>query len=85
MTVMHVELEESVARALSDAAAKRGTDERKLAAEILARFARQEELRKRMQDPEVAALYQEFAEENRLLAEQGMEDYAAGLNREDKT
>lgn len=34
-------------------------------------------------DPAMAALYAEFAEEDRTLAETGMADYAAGLARED--
>lgn len=43
---------------------------------------------RRMPPPEwdeskMAALYAEFAEEDRALAEMGMADYAAGLARED--
>ena len=34
-------------------------------------------------DEELAALMAEFAEEDRELAEMGMEDYARGLTRED--
>ena len=34
-------------------------------------------------DVEMAALYAEFAEEDRALAEAGMSDHAAGLARED--
>jgi len=34
-------------------------------------------------DPAMAALYAEFAEEDRALAEAGMSEYAAGLARED--
>ena len=34
-------------------------------------------------EAEMAALYAEFAEEDRALAEAGMADYAAGLARED--
>ena len=33
--------------------------------------------------PEIAALYAEFAEEDRALAEMGMADYSAGLAQED--
>ncbi len=32
---------------------------------------------------QLAALYAEFGEEDRLLAEEGLEDYAAGLRVED--
>ena len=35
------------------------------------------------EDATMAALYAEFAEEDRALAEAGMSDYAAGLARED--
>ena len=34
-------------------------------------------------EAKIAALYAEFAEEDRALAEAGMADYAAGLVRED--
>lgn len=34
-------------------------------------------------ETKMAALYAEFAEEDRTLAEAGMADYAAGLTRED--
>ena len=34
-------------------------------------------------DAKIAALYAEFAEEDRALAEAGMSDYAEGLARED--
>lgn len=34
-------------------------------------------------EAKMAALYAEFAEEDRALAESGMADYAAGLARED--
>ena len=36
-----------------------------------------------LDETELAALYAEFAEEDRELAEEGMSDYAAGLIRED--
>jgi hypothetical protein len=32
---------------------------------------------------QLAALYREFAEEDRTLAEEGMSDYAKGLTKED--
>ena len=35
------------------------------------------------EDAAMAALYAEFAEEDRALAETGMSNYAAGLARED--
>ena len=34
-------------------------------------------------ESQLAALYAEFAEEDRDLAEEGMDDYAEGLTRED--
>ncbi len=36
-----------------------------------------------LDDEKLAALYAEFAAEDRALAEAGMNDYAAGLARED--
>jgi hypothetical protein len=33
---------------------------------------------------QIAALYTEFGEEDRQLAEEGMEDYAEGLRAEDE-
>lgn len=36
-------------------------------------------------DTKIAALYADFAEEDRDLAEAGMSDYAIGLAREDST
>jgi Mg/Co/Ni transporter MgtE len=36
-----------------------------------------------LDETKLAALYAEFAEEDRELAEEGMSDYAAGLIRED--
>lgn len=38
---------------------------------------------KKWDEAQQAALYAEFAEEDRALAEVGMADYAAGLARED--
>lgn len=38
----------------------------------------------RLSDTELAALYAEFAEEDRQMAEEGMEDYALALAAEDK-
>ena len=34
-------------------------------------------------ESQLAALYAEFAEEDRALAEEGMSDYAEGLSKED--
>jgi hypothetical protein len=36
-----------------------------------------------LDETQLAALYAEFAEEDRALAEEGMSDYAAGLRKED--
>lgn len=36
-----------------------------------------------LDETKLAALYGEFAEEDRMLAEEGMEDYAKGLKEED--
>jgi hypothetical protein len=36
-----------------------------------------------LDENQLAALYAEFADEDRQLAEEGMSDYAAGLARED--
>ena len=38
----------------------------------------------RLSDTELAALYAEFAEEDRQMAEEGIEDYAYALAAEDK-
>ncbi len=35
----------------------------------------------KLDETQLAALYAEFAEEDRVLAEEGMSDYAAGLRR----
>ncbi len=36
-----------------------------------------------LDETKLAALYGKFAEEDRMLAEEGMEDYAKGLKEED--
>ena len=37
----------------------------------------------KLDETQLAALYAEFAEEDRVLAEEGMSDYAGGLHKED--
>ncbi|MDQ5846620.1 MAG: hypothetical protein M3539_15125 [Acidobacteriota bacterium] len=55
-------------------------EKREVASEIIRRaFASTPEL----DDAQLAALYAEFAEEDRNLAEEGLEDYQRGLAAED--
>ena len=54
-------------------------------AEFLAflRFRARRHATPSLDETQLAALYAEFAEEDRALAEEGMSDYAAGLRQED--
>ncbi len=46
-------------------------------------FRTRRQSRPEWDNAKIAALYAEFAEEDRALAEAGMSDYAAGLAKED--
>jgi hypothetical protein len=83
MKTVHCEIDDHVARILADAAAERGVDEPTLLAEIVNRFARRRTHRRQVQgtQPPVDAASDE---EDRQLAELGMDDYAAGLAAEDE-
>ncbi len=56
------------------------SEKREVASEIIRRtFIRVAQL----DDVQLSALYAEFANEDRRLAEEGIEDYVRGLDRED--
>jgi hypothetical protein len=61
-------------------------DELQQVAEYLAflRFRARRNLSSSLDLDQIAALYAEFGEEDRQLAEEGMEDYAEGLRAEDE-
>ncbi|GFP24716.1 hypothetical protein HKBW3S43_01041 [Candidatus Hakubella thermalkaliphila] len=46
-------------------------------------FIAQEKVKPAPDEPQLAALYAEFGDEDRKLAEEGMSDYAKGLIKED--
>lgn len=81
------EIDEEVARVLDGASAERGIEQKALVAQVLSDFARKEALRQQWKNwtpDELAKAYEEFAEEDIQLAEEGMEDYVRGLEEEDK-
>ena len=57
-------------------------EKREVASEILRRTLGLDQ-KTQMQDSQLEALYAEFANEDRALAEEGMEGYAEGLVAED--
>jgi len=70
--------------ALEDVSARMGRDKAQVAGDVLRRYIRAEKLRYSLEDPSLAALYQELAAEDVALAEEGMADYAEALAAADR-
>ena len=84
MPTLSLTLDQQVIEALNTVAKTRGRDSTELAADAVRRFVEQAQLRQFMQDPANAELLRELDEENIVMAEEGMAEYAEILRQADE-
>ncbi len=84
MRSLECQVADDVARLLEEIAAEREVKLEDLLVSVLTRYARREADKKFVLTPEMIAAMEEAAEEDRQLAEAGMEDRARLLEEEDR-
>lgn len=70
--------------ALAALRAKQGRNETEVVADVLRRYVETERLKRMLQDPALAQLYEELAAEDKALAEEGVSEYQQTLQEADK-
>ncbi len=83
MKTLAIPIDDALEAALISASSRRGRREAALVVELLHRFVAIEELKRRLQQPDLAALYETLAEEDIALAETGLDDYQRTLRETD--
>jgi hypothetical protein len=73
--VLPVNLDDELAAVLAAVCAARGLDETTLASDVLRKFLQAEQLKRSLDDPALAALYEQLAAEDVALAEEGVAEY----------
>jgi hypothetical protein len=70
--------------ALAALRAEQGRNEPEVVADVLRRYVETERLKRMLQDPALAQLYEELAAEDKALAEEGVSEYQQTLQEADK-
>ena len=83
MTTLHLKLDDDLNAALDQVCAGQGRDKESLATQLLRQYVNMEQLKRTLQDPDLAELYQELQGEDQELANQGMDEYNRLLNEAD--
>jgi hypothetical protein len=82
--VLPVSLDDELASVLAAVSAARGLDETTLASDVLRKFLKAEQLKRTLDDPALAALYEQLAAEDLALAEEGVAEYHQALEAIDQ-
>ena len=84
MKSLSVVVDDQLDAALEAVSVGKGRAKTDIITQVLRQYVQTEGLRQLLQDPDLAALYQELAEEDVQLAEEGMADYQRMLTEADK-
>jgi hypothetical protein len=84
MKTISLSLDDDVNAALAALCAEQGRDEPEVVAEVVRRYVETERLKKSLQDPELARLYEDLVAEDKTLAEEGMAEYHQILQEADQ-
>jgi predicted DNA-binding protein len=84
MKTISLRIDDEVDAALAALCAEQGRNEAEVVADVLRRYVETERLKRMLEDPALAQLYEELAAEDRALAEEGMAEYQQTLQEADK-
>jgi predicted transcriptional regulator len=74
VTTLQLKLDDELNAALDKLCAGQGRDKESLATQLLRQHVNMEQLKRTLQDPELANLYLELQEEDQKLANQGLDE-----------
>ena len=83
MKTISLRIDDEVDAALAALCAEQGRNETEVVADVLRRYVETERLKRMLEDPALAQLYEELAAEDRALAEEGMAEYQQTLQEAD--
>jgi metal-responsive CopG/Arc/MetJ family transcriptional regulator len=75
MKTLPVNMDDELDAALDMVCAEQGLKKADLVVDIVRKYVETERLKRALQDPSLAALYEQLADEDVSLAEEGMADY----------
>ncbi len=84
MKTISLRIDDEVDAALAALCAEQGRNETEVVADVLRRYVETERLKRVLQDPALAQLYEELAAEDQALAEEGMSEYQQTLQEADR-
>lgn len=85
MKTLPLLLDDDLDAALNVVSAGKGRSKADLAADVLRSYVQKEKLRQTLQDPVLIALYQELADEDVQMSEEGMAEYQQMLEEADRS
>ena len=85
MKTFPLRLDDELDSALEAFCAEDGRDKVEVVREVVRNYVEKERMKRALEDPALAALYQELALEDVALAEGGMADYKRMLDSADRT
>jgi predicted DNA-binding protein len=85
MKTLALRLDDELDAALEAVCAEQGRDKIDVVTDIVRKFVEAERLRRSLQDPALAELYQQLATEDIALAEEGMAEYQQRLEETDRS
>lgn len=83
MKTLSLRLDDELDAALEAVCAEQGRDKAEVVTEVVRKYVETERLKRTLQDPSLAELYQQLAGEDVALAEEGMADYHQMLEEAD--
>ena len=84
MKSLSLDVDDQLDAALEAVSVGKGRAKADIITQVLRQYVQTERLRQSLQDPALVALYQELAEEDVQLAEEGMGDYQRMLTEADR-
>jgi antitoxin component of RelBE/YafQ-DinJ toxin-antitoxin module len=84
MKTISLRIDDEVDAALAALCAEQGRRETEVVADVLRRYVETERLKRMLEDPALAQLYEELAAEDKALAEEGMAEYQQTLREADR-
>ena len=85
MKTISLRVDDQMDAALAAVCAQQGRSKTEVVAELLRKYLESERLKRTLQDPALAELYQQLAPEDVALAEEGISEYQHMLEQADKT
>jgi hypothetical protein len=85
MKTLALRLDDELDEALEAVCAEQGRDKIDVVTDIVRKFVEAERLKRSLQDPALAQLYQQLAAEDIALAEEGIAEYQQRLEETDRT